>query len=541
MSITAFGRPLGAPRLAVTRREAVWQTLGGLLIAACAGVLAVFLVRDATLKGIAGGLVVVGSIWFLTTRNPQLGLVLIMLYLGLLDGYLKLASGSSVVTLIRDVFIFSLVLGLLIRAAVTRQRLPLPPLSMWLIAFTVIVLVEFANPQAGTLAHSFAGLRQHLEFVPLFFLTFAYVRTTRALRVFCILLAVVAAANGVVGWIQFKESPTQFASWGPGYSERVLGTGAFAGSGRTGESSTGASLTRPFGLGSDAGDGGLFGMVALCGIFALVASERRRRYQVLAVALALLAVVGIVTSQGRSVIVASVIALLVFALLTQRGGNRVRSLAGLVAVVGVTGLVAATVVGAAGSGSFRYSGLGPSGIVNTTSKARGISIDTIPHNIATYPFGAGLGTAGPASGSAGASALTQQGTLDAETEFSFLVLETGVPGMLVITGFLLNLLYLGFKRVRDEPDREARILLAALIAPLAAMFAQFFVSAITPSVPLGPYLFAAGGVISYWLVELPAVRRREAAGYAAAATAGYAAAATAGNAAAPIAAPAAAA
>ncbi|MCL2419392.1 MAG: hypothetical protein FWD04_08870, partial [Conexibacteraceae bacterium] len=85
------------------------------------------------------------------------------------------------------------------------------------------------------------------------------------------------------------------------------------------------------------------------------------------------------------------------------------------------------------------------------------------------------------------------------------------------------------------------ILLAALIAPLAAMFAQFFVSAITPSVPLGPYLFAAGGVISYWLVELPAARRREAAGYAAAATAGYAAAATAGSAAAPIAAPAAAA
>jgi hypothetical protein len=518
MSTSAFA--LGArfrrlPRVATNRRAAVWQTLAGLLVAAVTGAAVVYAVHNPTLKAVGASLVGIASAWFLTTRNPQLALALILLYLGLLDGYLKLASGSSAVTFVRDVFLFSLAGGLLVRAVVSRQRLRLPPLSGWLMAFTVIVLVELANPDAGTLEHSIAGLRQHLEFVPLFFLTFAFVRTTRALRTFCILLAVIAAANGVAGWVQFKETPAQFAAWGPGYAQRVLGTGSFAGAGRTGVNNAGTSITRPFGLGSDAGDGGIFGMLALSGVLALAAFSKRRSYQLFAVAMALLVVVAIVTSEGRSVIVGSGITLLAFGALALTARNRLVSLPGLAIVAAVIGLTIAAVVGAAGSGGFRYTNLGPSGLVSTTSTARGSSIAKIPHNIVTYPFGAGLGTAGPASAAPGASNLTQLGNIDTETEFSFLVVETGIPGMLAITGFLVMLLYLAFSRVRKEPDGEARILLAALTAPLVAIAAQFFVSAVTPSVPIGPYLFALGGIVSYWLMELPASRARDRASHAA--------------------------
>jgi hypothetical protein len=384
-----------------------------------------------------------------------------------------------------------------------------------MIAWTVIVLVEFANPHAGSLAHSLAGARQHLEFVPLFFLAYAFVRTTRALRTFCVLLAVIAAANGVAGWVQFNESPAQFAAWGPGYSERVLGTGAFAGAGRSAAVGANGSATRPFGLGSDAGDGGLFAMLALCGILALAAFSRRRRYQLFAVAMALLAVVAVITSQGRSVVVGSVLTVLAFAALTLKAGNRLKSGSGFAIMALAIALVVAAVVSAGGNDGLRYQGLAPSGIVDTTASARGLSITAIPHNLVTYPFGAGVGTAGPASGSPGASNLTELGALNAETEFSFLVIETGIPGMVVLTGFLLAILYIGVTRVRDEPDREARVLLSALIAPLVAMFAQFFISALTPSVPLGPYLFVAGGIISYWLVELPRQRRAQELGTAA--------------------------
>lgn len=516
MSASTFTTPAwlpAAPRLSSWTSRAVRQTLAGLFVAALSGALAVSMLDHTTLKGLAVLIVVVGSAWFATTRHTQLALAVLMLYLGLLDGYLKLATGSTVVTFVRDAFLFALVIGLLVRATVQGKRLPLPPLSGWVIAFAVLVFVQLGNPQAGTLIHSLAGVRTHLEFVPLFFLAAAYVRTTRSLRIFCILLAVIAAGNAIASWVQFNESPQQFAAWGPGYAERVLGTGAFAGAART--FSTGVASqpgrNRPFGLGSDAGDGGLFAALALCGILALASFTRRRRYQLFAVAMALAAVVGIVTSEGRGVIVAAVIALIAFGVLTIRARNRLTSLLGLAIAVVASLFVIQAIVSAAGSAGLRYSGLTPTSILNTTSKARGSSIAEIPYNLTTYPFGAGLGTAGPASSAPGASQVTLTKTPDTETEFSFLIVETGIVGMLVVTGFTLTLLALGVRRVRREPDREARVLLAAVVAPLASIFALFFSSDVSVSVPTGPYLWAVAGIISYWLIALPATRRRAAA------------------------------
>jgi hypothetical protein len=484
------------------------EVAAGLLIAALAAGLTVFVTRRTAITGAAVLVVVAGSVWLATTRRTLLALAMLMLYLGLLDGYLKLASNSNLVTLVRDVLLYSIVIGLLVRAIVQGKRLPLPPLSGWVIAWIVLVLVQIANPQAGTLFHSLAGIRPHLEFVPLFFLAYASLRTTKALRVFVILLAVIAAANGIVGLVQLNETPQQFAKWGPGYAQRVLGLGAFAGGGRTFGAGGTATGTRPFGLGSDAGDGGLFGALALGGIVALAALNKRRRYLVFAAVVAAGATLAIVTSQGRGVVVGAVIILLAFGLLTATSRSRVTSLLGLALAAAVSVFVVEAIIGSVGSQGVRYQGLSPSSFLQTTNKARGRSIAEIPHNLVTYPLGAGLGTVGPAAGTSGGSAL--EGNLNAETEFSLLTIETGIPGMLVLTGFAITLLVLGLRRCRYEPDPEARVLLAALIAPIAGLLALFFISDPSVSVPTGPYLWTVGGIVSYWLVELPVRRRREA-------------------------------
>jgi hypothetical protein len=504
MSTQAVSRAL--PRASAVGVAA--QTVTGAVIAAAAAGLTVYLANLTTIKGLAVVVVVAGSLWLASTRRTGLALALIMLYLGLLDGYLKLATGSNYVTFIRDVLLYALVVGLLVRASVQGTRLEVPPLSGWVIAFVVLVLVQLLNPQDGTLVHSLAGVRQHLEFVPLFFLTFAFVRTKKALRIFVILLAVIAALNGLVGWIQFNETPAQFAAWGPGYTQRVLGEGGFQLAGRTAFVG-GQDRTRPFGLGSDAGAGGVFGAFALGGIVALASLGVRRRYVLLAVVAAIGATAAIITSQGRGVIVGGVIILLAYGLLTATTRNRVATLVG-VAIAGLVAFfVAQAIVSSAGSSSLRYQGLDPGSILQTTAKARGASITAIPHNFVTYPLGAGLGVSGPATGAQGASQLA--GNVNAESEFSFLIVEGGIPGMVVLTGFTVSLLVLGLRRCRHERDREACILLAAVIAPIAGIFALFFPSALTASVPAGPYLWAAGGVISYWLVALPAARRRESA------------------------------
>jgi hypothetical protein len=489
------------------------QSLAGLAVAAVAAATTVYMTSHLRLSVVAAVGMAAVSLWLATTRRTQLALAVVMLYLGLLDGFLKLESNSNLVTFVRDGLLYAVVIGLLVRASVRRERLPLPPLSGLVIAFIVLVFIQFANPNAGTLFHSLAGVRQHLEFIPLFFLTYAFVRTTKALRWFVILLAVIASANGIAGYVQLRESPQQFAAWGPGYAQRVLGTGAFAGAGRTFATSsipgqTGG--TRPFGLGSDSGDGGLFGVLALCGILALAAFSTRRRDQLFAVAMALGAVLAIISSQNRGVIASGVIILLAFGVLTAASRNRLRSLLGLALAAVASVLVIQAIIGSVGSSELRYGGLGPSSILQTTSQARGKSIVLIPHNLVTYPFGAGLATAGPAAGSvAGASQLSLNGNVNTETEFSFLTVETGIAGMLVFTAFTVTLLLLGFRRVRQEPDREARVLLAAVIAPVAGIFALFFTSDPTVSVPTGPYLWAVGGIVAYWLVALPAARRRK--------------------------------
>lgn len=506
MGAPAIARALPSP----AAREAAAQVVLAAAVALVAAALTFLVTGQRTLTGAAIVLVTGGSLWLATTRRTGLALALLMVYLGAFDGYVKLATGSSYATFVRDVLLYALVVGLLVRAVADGTSLRRPPLSGWVLAFALLVLVQLANPQAGTLVHSLAGVRQHLEFVPLFFLTYAFVRTTRALRAFVLLLALLAAANGAVGWVQFRETPQQLAAWGPGYAERVLGEGNFQLSGRTFAAASGQNRTRPFGLGSDAGAGGVFGAFALGGILALASLFTRLRYLLLAVVLAIGASTAVVTSQGRGVIVCSAVVLLAFGLLTATSRGRVTTLLGFALAAAVSFLVVQAIVGSAGSSSLRYQGLTPSSLVQTTDTARGKSIARIPQNLVRFPLGAGLATAGPASGVApGASKLT--GVVDAESEFSFLTIETGIPGMLVMTGFVLSLLALALRRCRREPDREARLLLAAVLAPVAGILALFVPSALTASVPAGPYLWAAGGIAAYWLVTRPEELRRRAA------------------------------
>ena len=489
------------------RRPGSWVGLSllGIGLATLAVAAAQVLSRDGTTRTVAILVLVAGSAWFLCTQHTKLALVLLMLYLGLLDGYLKLATGSSGVTLVRDALLYAIVLGLLVRAQVEGRHLSLPPLSGWVIAYVAFVLVQIPNPNGGTLVHSLAGVRPHLEFVPLFFLGYTYVRDVRALRRFIVLLLLLAAANGIVSFIQFHLTPQQLASWGRGYAEFVNGTGNV--SGRTFLSVTGVVRVRPLGLGSDSGDGGLFAVLALGGILAFASFIVSVRYRIFALLCGACAVAGIVTSEGRADVVAGVVTVIAYGILAASGPRRLATLAGLAVAIALSYFVVVSIVAGAGGGSaFRYQGLDASKILATTTGPHGRQgqLAAIGFNLAHYPLGAGLGSAGPASSTAGGGALDQG--VNAESEFSFLVVEAGIPGLITIVCFSLVLLGSGMIRCRREPDHVARTLLAALICPLAGIITVFYVEPITVTVPAGPFLWFVGGVLAYWLVTLPRKR-----------------------------------
>jgi O-antigen ligase len=386
--------------------------------------------------------------------------------------------------------------GILIRAAVRKQHFDLPPLGGWIVAWLLVIGVQLANPSNGTLFHSLASVRPLAEFVPLFFLGYFTIRSRAALRAFLLLLLVVAAVNGIVGLVQLNLNPEELSSWGPGYERAINGEGDV--SGRTFFDNEGVSRVRPFALGGDFGFGGTIGMIAIPAALALLALTRRRGIWAVSALLAGGAIVGIATSEARVAVLGSVIAAFAFAVLTvtSRGGLRTVFAIGLALIV--TYATIGLVFSDSESGTFdRYESINsPGRAVSTALDYRKGTMARIPKYAVDFPLGAGIGQAGPASSVAGGN----NRKLDAESEPTYLLIEVGIPGLMVMLGFFGTLIYISFTRIRKIPDREARILLTGVAAPIFAIVVTGYVGINTANVPNSPYLWFAAGVLSYWLL-----------------------------------------
>jgi hypothetical protein len=434
-------------------------------------------------------------VWMFLTDRPALALAVLLAYLGLVDGYLKLKIGSEGPTLGRDLLLYALAVGMLLRAVVRREPLDLPPLTLWIGAFVVVVLVQLLNPANQGWGHSVASLRQHIEFVPLFFIAYTVMRSKDRLRLFFLLLLGVTCVNAGVALVQFNMSPDQLAGWGPGYSDLINGEGAAP---RTASNEDGEKTVRPPGLGSDMGFAGNLGAVALPGALALLALGRfNRRQAILAAVMTPGAVIAIVTSQSRSVVVVGVVAVVVFALLALLAGQALRLMLAALAV-GILALSAVSFVGnQSGDGAFyRYSSVAPSELFGTTVDARSHTIAEIPNYARKFPLGAGIGSVGPAAGFLGTAR-----PLNAESQFTFMIVEIGVLGLLVFIGFQARLLGLVLSRLRRVRDDEARLLLVALVTPLIEFIALWIIGVTTTSTPSAPYIWFAGGAAVWWLVR----------------------------------------
>jgi hypothetical protein len=493
-----------ASRPTVARSQALkdrWQVLRATAALAAAGALAFLVavnVSSPSTVAVIG--VVIGLpllVYCFVSPRIDLSVAALLLYVGLLDGFIRMKTGHLNLTLLRDVLLYAIAAGALARTMNNREGLTLPPFSGWVVAFTVVVVVQLANPGSGTIAHMFAALRPHIEWVPLFFLGYAVLRTEKRLRIFLALLVVVAAANGIVSLVQFNLSPEQLSAWGPGYQVRIAGTGDVAA--RVFVTEGRQALVRPFGLGSDSGFGGSIGLLALAPGIALMTLARRHTSGKVAVLLCWGPLLGIVTSQGRTIIIASIVTLLSYVALTTAARRLVPTLAavlfvGVIAVFGVSAFSGGSQTGA----WERYQTITPTKLLDTADSSRGRSINRIPELAVSYPFGGGLGSLGPAAKISGGG----RGVgLDGETQFSFLISELGIAGLVILIGFHLKLLLLCATRVRSYVRPEARTLLAAVAASLAGMSATWLSGPASSASPWAPFFWLVAGALAWWLVE----------------------------------------
>lgn len=485
------------------------------LLVAGACVLSILVAAELSAPSLLVGLGAVAfaglAIWMFLSEKLERPCIALALYLGMVDGFVKLATGAPFVTLGRDVLLYAIVTGVLVRASLRGRRLSLPPLGLWVLMFVALVLAQVLNPENVGFGHTLGGLRPELEFVPLFFLGYAVLQTPRRLRVFMVVLLVCATANGVVSAIQLNLTPDQLSAWGPGYASKVNGTGDV--SSRQYFDDAGVTHVRPFALGGDAGAGALLGVVSLGAALALLAMPRRVSPRLLLV-LCIGPPLAIITGQGRTAVIAGIVALLVFVLLATSAPRLVPTLAAVLLGIGITLATIALIGSSSDSGVFdRYKTISPKSLVATTQSSRGASIAEIPRYIVSHPLGGGLGFVGPAAHLADEAERQRRG-LDGETSPTFLVSELGVAGLIFMLAFNVRLLLSAATRL-GRMDAETRILVSGVVAGLAGMLAMWPASSTTVTSPTAPYFWFAAGVLGFWLTQPiarrgpPARRRRD--------------------------------
>jgi hypothetical protein len=449
-----------------------------------------------------GGL---GVVVLMCDSRLEVTVTILALYLGLLDGPVKLLTGGhETATVFRDVLIFAISVGAVARLLAKKERVRLPPLSGWVLLFVAIVVAEAFNPHTHGIVKALGGFRQQLEFVPFFFFGYVIMRSKQRFRKLFLILGVLALANGAVSAYQTTLGVGQLASWGPGYKELVFGTveqGQKGGLSGRAYSSEGVARVRPPALGKDSGFGGSMGLIALPGALALVATAGRRRRWI-GVVLCLGALLGVATGLGRLQVVGAALAVAALTLLSiSAGGRLMRPLAAVLGVLVLAVPLGALLVSLEAPGTFsRYAEIAPEKALSAKDKKTG-ELSHVPHQLVVAPLGIGLASAGAAAGFGGLVNNQLEGhSVGAETQFNFMADELGAPGLLLWLGLILNLILLAIRRLRTIDDLELRIELSAVFAVVIAFLLMGVSGPIMASPVAGPFFWFATGIAGYWFL-----------------------------------------
>jgi hypothetical protein len=501
-----------AARLAGTSAQAhpalVSRRIHDLTLAAAGGLIALALALGIAVSvpnpslALAGAIVVGVAVlvYLMVSANYAINLTIVALYLGVLDGPVKLESAHQAASAVRNVLVLAVVVGMLVRLAVSKQEIRMPPLSGWVFAFTAVVVIEAFNPATHGFLKVVGGFRQQLEFIPFFFFADLLIRSKLRFRQLFLIIGVLALVNGLVGAYQSRLSPSQLASWGPGYSARIEGA---SGVSKRTFVTEGESKPRPPGLGPDSGFSGGMGAMAAPGLLALLSVGRLRRRWVALVLLAG-ALLGVAAAASRSSLIIGVVALLSYAGFSVIARLKVgRLLVGVLVALGLAFGVASAFTSYSGknalhrqetiTASFEGNGGGRAG------KERNLA--QLPGDMTGLPFGSGLGTGGSAGGLGGKQRVTIEGRgVSREGALNLLVVETGVTGMLLWVGLSLEVIALACLRLRRIVDPELRTYLVAVMAGFMAFTAEGFAGPTLAGTPAGVFLWVACGIAAYWFL-----------------------------------------
>ncbi len=419
---------------------------------------------------------------FFSLENAVLLLFVYMAF----DGFIKnVTSYNTGFHIAKDVFLILIFLVYLLSRIMKNESIfPKTPANIPIIAFVIICLLQFFNPATHPVI-ALSGIKTHLlpiVLLPIAF--FLFVNKQQIMR-FMTVLVILGTIVALYSFVQYAQGPERVASMGPGFARVVYDRAALWKS-----PETSAINFRPFSTAQDCGAAAMYYLItiplALACLFSGESLGRKKFFLIGATAILFLA---LVISGVRSAWFATVIGLLFFGVLSKKA----RSLF-VVLIVGAIAIYVGTFLS---GGGIMERILMSSNPWQAFMETRGMNITTyLVWAIYAYPFGRGLGRAGPGEVVFAKWFPEEAGTfVGSDNYLLVMVYEAGILGALAILWIKLTILFNGYKIYNQIEDKEMKWIMAGILAMFVAMLSTWLAGPTLISNPAGYYFWFLSGML----------------------------------------------
>jgi hypothetical protein len=437
-------------------------------------------------------------------RRP-LALLVILGYL-MVEGFLKLLSNYNPVVHVGIDLIVLGYTGWLVLTAVAARRTGLRriPWTGLILAYAAWIVVEVGNPYSAGLLPSMASFKVHLTMIPLYFLAaelFARPSDVRGFVVGVTLLSLVPFATALA---QYALGPESVLDLSPRFWQNIAHFHEW----------------RPFGTAATPGGSAAFAFLGAPFALAILTSPGYRRWHKVLAAVALALAGGtFVVSGGRQLFLGCVLALLAMTWLAVSRGRLGSTVAlAVAAALGVGSYFAVErVLRPLATEAVRSDPRVPeiwrdNSVTNrlltladpqSVVAARQNPLKAIAWRLERYPLGAGLGRTGSAAGALqGAltadpqSARLQQDVGWSDNFFANMIVETGVPGVVLLSAILVAMLVTATRTAARSPDASLAAVAAAVAGVLLAVLAMSWGSQPLLANPITAWFWLTSGVVA---------------------------------------------
>ena len=408
----------------------------------------------------------------------QISLILVLIFIWF-QGFFKIVSNyHPFIHVGADAVVIALLFKVLFKN-MGKHKKP-PPLSrLFALHFGWIFVVLF-NPYSLSMMSSIAGSKVYISMFLLYFFGYYLVNNLTDVKRLFAVFAVLGAVQTFFTIYQGLRGPSSVLSLHPGYAIPLQKMGAYA--------------FRPFGLTNLPGGPSVYIFMVLPFLAYFIYYSRSQLIRLFSILLPPLIGVALFMCQIRSAIAKAVIAMVLFVFTMSTGRIPVSLSRRALYLVGAASLGCETLFA-----MFSILGYSVESYednerslerslstfdLEAMSNARRGSLNRLLEYATVVPFGAGFSRVGASAG----AFLDLQKTdphfpkryFFSDNLFVLLVIEIGIPGLLIVTAMILSILYIGFRVWRTEERPQ-------ILGPQMAIFSSLV------AIALGSY--GAEGIV----------------------------------------------